>query len=91
MYYVYVLYSEKDAQFYIGQTKNLSERIRRHQSGYVQSTRNRRPIRVVYSEKYEHRYEAMRREKFLKSGEGHKYINKMLWHANNSDSNPYIT
>ncbi len=74
MFYVYVLKSEKDGNYYIGQTNNLESRIRRHNLGYVVSTRNRKPLSLVYFEEVPNRSQAMRREKFLKSGEGHKYI-----------------
>ena len=74
MYYVYVLRSDKDGKFYIGQTNNLENRMWRHKSGYIVSTKNRRPLKLVFYEEYPNRSQAMRREKFLKSGEGHKII-----------------
>ena len=78
MYFVYVLISEKDGQYYIGQTNNLESRIRRHNLGYVHSTINRRPLRLVYTEEFMNRSEAMHREKYLKSGAGHKYLEQEL-------------
>jgi putative endonuclease len=78
MYHVYVLVSSKDNQYYIGQTRNIAKRLERHNNGFVKSTRNRRPLTLIHSETYSTRAEAMKREKFLKSGEGHRFINTML-------------
>ncbi len=78
MKYVYVLVSIKDGKYYIGQTNDIKSRITRHQRGYVRSTRHRRPLKLLYFEKYEDRGTSMRREKFLKSGEGHRFLNSKL-------------
>ncbi|MCH7681318.1 GIY-YIG nuclease family protein [candidate division KSB1 bacterium] len=40
-FYVYVLQSGKDSNFYTGYTGNLRQRIRAHQDGAVHSTKNR--------------------------------------------------
>ena len=48
MYYVYVLLSDKDNRFYTGFTDNLKRRVAEHNSGKVQSTALRRPLRLVY-------------------------------------------
>ena len=67
MYYVYILQSEKDKRYYIGQTKDIKKRFARHMKGEVISTRNRRPLKIVYSEECSSRREAMNREKYIKS------------------------
>ncbi|MCL4510703.1 MAG: GIY-YIG nuclease family protein [Bacteroidetes bacterium] len=69
-FYVYVLMSLKSKGFYIGQTNNLTDRLRRHNEGRVRSTKAWRPWSLVYFEKYETRAEAMRRERELKSLKG---------------------
>lgn len=52
----------------------LSERIREHNSGLVKSTRNRRPLQYSYHEEFSSKKEAMKREKFFKSGKGREYL-----------------
>jgi len=47
-YYTYVLKSEKDGKLYTGYTKNLKQRFELHQKGRVSSTKNRRPLKLVY-------------------------------------------
>jgi len=48
MYYVYVLLSEKDKKQYVGYTKNLKLRFEQHVNGLVKSTKNRRPLKLIY-------------------------------------------
>ena len=50
MYYTYVLQSEKDRKFYIGFTKDLRQRFKEHAKGLVESTKNRRPLKLIYYE-----------------------------------------
>lgn len=69
-FFVYILKSVKDDKFYIGQTNNLTDRFLRHNNGCVTATKNRRPLVLAYSENYNTRAEAMRREKYLKSLKG---------------------
>jgi len=47
-YYVYVLRSKKDKGFYVGYTTSLKDRLDLHDRGQVSSTKNRRPIELVY-------------------------------------------
>ena len=78
MFYVYVLRSEKDGNYYIGQTNDLDGRVQRHHAGYVKSTRNRLPLKLLYFEEFVTRKQAMRFEKYLKSGVGHNYIEQKV-------------
>jgi putative endonuclease len=48
MYYVYALISNVDNQFYVGFTNDLKMRMDAHAKGKVESTRNRRPLKLVY-------------------------------------------
>ncbi len=78
MFYVYVLHSEKDNKFYTGFTNNIRRRIEEHQTGKVESTKNRRPLKLIYYEAYLEKSDAQNREIFLKSGSGKNYIKKQL-------------
>ena len=69
-FFVYILQSLKDNRFYIGQTNDLNDRIKRHNAGQVSATRNRKPLKIVYTETFATRSEAMQREKYLKSLKG---------------------
>ncbi len=66
-YFVYILYSQSHDKYYIGQTQNHNNRLFRHNSGVVKSTKPYRPWVLLYTEKYNTRLEAVHREKYLKS------------------------
>jgi len=66
-YYVYVLRSEKDHGFYVGYTADLKKRVELHDRGQVSSTRNRRPLELVYYEACLNQEDALHREKYLKT------------------------
>ncbi len=67
IYFVYILYSKKDDSLYVGCTTNINSRIKHHNSGSVQSTRNRRPLVVIHTEEFFDKALAFNRERFLKS------------------------
>jgi putative endonuclease len=77
-YFVYVLKSEKDGIRYVGSGEDYLERLRRHNKGDYRFTKGHRPWQVVYTEKYGTRPEAVRRERFLKSGQGRKFLDDIL-------------
>ena len=69
-FWVYVLRSQKDGKTYTGFTGDLSQRLREHYEGKVPATRSRRPLQLVYTERFNTRAEAVRRERFFKTAEG---------------------
>lgn len=75
---VYVLRSLKDGNFYIGQTSNLKARLRRHLEGEVKSTAHRRPLKLACQEVFSDRYEALKRERYFKSGPGKEFLKEKL-------------
>jgi len=81
MHGVYVLRSKKDSSLYVGYSADIKKRVNEHQKGKVLSTRDtrdRRPLEIIYCELYKNKKDAMRREKFFKSGWGRNYIKKIL-------------
>lgn len=78
--YVYVLRSRQDELFYVGFTKELSGRLEAHNKGAVPSTRKRVPFDLVYWEGCLDQTDATRREKYLKSAWGKRYIKSRLLH-----------
>ena len=78
MFFVYILKSLKDGKFYIGMTNDVKARLKRHEKGQVPSTKNRRPLQLLYTEEYSNRQLARKREKFLKSGPGHQALSILL-------------
>ena len=77
-YYTYVLKSSKDNKFYTGYTKNIKLRFEQHNQGSVESTKNRRPFKLIYFEACLNQKDALHREKYLKTFYGKMFIHKRL-------------
>ena len=77
-YFTYVLISEKDFIRYVGSGEDPHERLRRHNKGDYRFTKGHRPWKLIYTETHSTRAEAMKREKFLKSGQGRKLLDSIL-------------
>ena len=67
---VYVLRSILTGEHYTGSTCDHEQRLGQHNDGLVRSTKHARPWELIYYEEYPTRAEAVRRERFLKSGQG---------------------
>jgi len=78
MYYVYALKSSKDGEFYTGHTGNLKLRVIRHNKGLVNSTKYRKPLKLIYYEACLNRKDAVRREIYLKTAWGKRYLKNRL-------------
>ncbi len=78
MYKTYILKSEKNKKYYIGHTQNLDERFDRHNRGLVKSTKHYRPWKVVYSEVFDNKNDAYRREFEIKSYKGGNAFKKLI-------------
>jgi putative endonuclease len=74
---VYILLCN-DGSYYTGCTNNLEERLIRHQNGYVDSTKNKLPVKLVSSCAFIDKTKAFEFEKYLKTGSGIAFRNKHL-------------
>ena len=66
--------SQNDGNFYVGYTKNVQNRLEEHNNGRVSSTKGRRPMKLIYWEGCIDQNDATRREKYLKTSWGKRYI-----------------
>lgn len=78
MYFTYILQSFKTKKFYIGYSENISERIRLHNQGAVNATKNKGPWKLVHSEKFYNSRDAVHREKQIKSWKSRNSIEKLI-------------
>ncbi|MFO7847470.1 MAG: GIY-YIG nuclease family protein [Balneolaceae bacterium] len=69
IYTVYILYSVSVDRYYVGQTSNLEEQLKRHNQGKSKHTKSGIPWTLKYKETFAGRSEAMAREKEIKSSE----------------------
>src|ERR1051326_7050529 len=77
MYYIYILHCA-DGLLYTGYAPDLKVRIEKHNSGFVFSTKHRRPVTLIHYEAFLYEKDAKRRETYLKGGNGKKEIEIML-------------
>ena len=75
---VCVLYSEKFARGYVGMTSDLRRRLDEHNMGRTKSTKAFIPWELIYSESFEDYEEARKREKYLKSAAGRRFLKPKL-------------
>ena len=77
MYYCYIL-QLKDDSYYHGYTTNLKLRFTDHQRGIVPSTKDLRPVKIVFYVAFISKSKALSFEKYLKTGSGFAFRNKHL-------------
>lgn len=67
MYYVYILKCS-DGTFYTGSTNDIDKRLETHNLGKgAKYTRGRLPVKLMYSESFETKGEALKRESEIKN------------------------
>lgn len=79
MFTVYVLYSKQFDKIYIGFTSDLDARITAHNHPANKGwTKKYMPWVIVYTEEFEEKTDAIKREKELKSSRGRDFIRKAV-------------
>ena len=78
MFFVYVLKSLKNGRLYTGSTNNLERRLVEHNIGQTKYTSQAGPFKLIYKETYNTKLEAIKREKFLKTGKGRELLKSIL-------------
>ena len=75
MHYVYIL-KQSDGNYYTGSTSNLENRKQQHDDGQNLSTKNKRPLELIWSAQFSSKKLAENFEKYLKSSSGFAFRNK---------------
>jgi putative endonuclease len=73
-HYVYVLLSQKDKNLYIGYTQDLETRLKKHNAEENFSTKSRTPLEYIYVEACKNKIDANRREMYLKTTQGGRFL-----------------
>ena len=81
MYFVYLLRSLKNNDLYVGSTEDIENRLTKYNAGKVRSTKFYRPWQLLDFESYPARSEAVRREKFLKTGQQKEMLKNKYGHV----------
>ncbi len=77
MYYTYIL-QLKDNSYYHGSSDNLKQRLTYHETGKVASTKNLRPVKLVFYAAFRTKRLATDFEDYLKTTSGWAFRNKHL-------------
>jgi putative endonuclease len=77
MYFVYILRSQKTGRRYVGSCQDLEARLLQHNSGHSTSTKHGTPWHLVYHEVYPSRAEAIKMERFHKTGKGRETLDRL--------------
>jgi len=76
-HYVYILRCE-DKSNYVGSTANIRRRIFEHVDGLVSSTKNKRPLKLIWYSCFADKNKALEFERYLKKGSGFAFSRKRL-------------
>ncbi|MFC6875629.1 GIY-YIG nuclease family protein [Flavobacterium myungsuense] len=78
MFYVYILYSKTVDKYYVGSCQNIQERLNNHLNSRSKYTKIAKDWELKYSESFDSRSEACRREMQIKKMKSRKYIESLL-------------
>ena len=78
MFYTYVLKSVNHNFLYKGHCQNLEERLIQHNSGQTESIWPYIPFTIIYTETFQTRQEAIKRERYFKSASGRRFLKNKL-------------
>ena len=74
-YYIYLLQSFTTNKWYTGYTNDLKSRLNSHREGSIESTKNFRPVKLVFYSAFSSKRKALMFEKYLKSSSGFAFRN----------------
>jgi putative endonuclease len=80
MYFIYAIYNSNHNKIYIGQTKDLAERLKMHNNHVLKGYTSRFDgnWKLIYCEELRIRSEVIAREKQLKSYRGRQFIKNFI-------------
>jgi len=78
MYKVYAIKSQKEKRIYVGYSKDSIKRLKEHNDGYCRSTKGYRPWELLFEEEVTTLKQALKLEKYYKSGSGKKRLLEIL-------------
>ena len=77
-FFIYILYSQSIDQYYIGSTENLVDRIFRHNNSGSKATKKTNDWNLVYTESFNSKAQAIKRELEIKKKKSRKYIEWLI-------------
>ena len=77
-YFVYILQSQRDFTYYIGYSKDPAIRLINHNNSKTGYNATNGPWKLVYTEEFITKSEAIKREKFLKRQKNTTFYKKLI-------------
>ena len=78
MFYAYVIKSIDHNYYYKGHCEDIEKRLTQHNNGLTKSIKPYIPFKLVYFEVFTNREDAIKREKYFKSGEGRQFLKNII-------------
>ena len=78
MFIVYILYSKSLDRYYTGHTANIQDRLLRHNNGRSKATKKGAPWVIVYTEMFNTKSSAYKRELDIKAKKSRAYIETLI-------------
>jgi len=78
MYFVYII-KNTEGKYYVGYTKNIRERLERHNKNRSDFTKNKVKWNLVYKERLLNKGDAIKRENYIKSQKSKKFIESLIY------------
>ncbi len=85
MWYVCIIQSDIDSSYYVGSAHDVPLRVERHNAGWTRSTKGKRPWNLIYTEAYESKSQAARREYQIKRWKSRKKIEELINRSRDTD------
>jgi len=79
MYWIYILKSKRFKKSYVGYTDNIERRLSEHNAGRSKFTSSYKPWEIIHKEEFVGKSEAIKRERFLKSKAGRKFLKEVVF------------
>lgn len=77
-YYIYILRSAQDGSLYVGYTSDIEGRLWEHNAGSTKYTSTKKPWKLEYSEIFDTKQVAIKRERYLKNLKSRKALEKLI-------------
>ena len=77
-YQVYIIYSASRDKYYVGHSHDVQERLRQHNAGRTPSTKTGRPWILKYTETFNDKSSAAKREVHIKKMKSRQYIESLI-------------
>ncbi|HMO50567.1 MAG TPA: GIY-YIG nuclease family protein [Kiritimatiellia bacterium] len=78
MAFTYIIYSQSHNKTYVGCAEDWRARLNKHNAGKVKATSSGLPWSLVLTEEHSSMLDARRRERYLKSSAGRRWMKKTM-------------